>query len=354
MCGASYGNASQSGSASRPFDRAAAATELQGGPCTLNDVVRREAHTRHRNSNPPSRGAGRVAFCARTARRSVAVRPNVMQRWYPDEKTRDAWATAARDAEFDAAIVHLFVAQSTGSEYGAMHYPPGMWAVPGDNTFDFSDGLRVRIRELVDEHVTVVAEGQSDDLRLLVLRHEAEHVAQDLLHPPNGQVGLRLYSLFGDAYYGASPHERDADAAATAMRKALNLPASAEDLRGPNRKLYEAEWTPPDRESLPLRLLAHSLFNPKNFDIACRSSSTWPYVDPDELLDKLLPGARKVRSAVGNHYIQRALDSVAYDYNEAEWKNLPQEERNTVLDALRGRLVQEEGRAVREIRQLLD
>jgi hypothetical protein len=276
-----------------------------------------------------------------------------MQKWNPDNKTGDAWKAAARDAGFDPAIVHLFVATSTGNEYGAMHYPPRMWAVPGDNTFDFSGGLRVRIRELRDEHVIVVAEGQSDDLRLLLLRHEAEHVAQDLFRPAIGQVGQRLYALFNEAYYGAIPHERDADAAATAMRRALNLPASAEDLRGPNRKLYEAEWTAPDRESLPLRLLAHSLFNPENFDIACRSSSTWTYVDPDELLDELLPGAGKVRTAVGDLYVQRALDAVAYDYDEDEWKKLPKEEQDRVLDELRGRLVQEEQRVVVEIRPLL-
>jgi hypothetical protein len=279
-----------------------------------------------------------------------------MQRWYPDEATRNAWATAARDADFDPAsvTVHLFVAPSTGNEYGAMHYSPGMWAVPGDNTFDFSDGLRVRIRELVDEHVVVLAEGQSDDLRLLLLRHEAEHVAQDLFRPAMGQVGLRLYALFGDAYYGAIPHERDADAAATAMRKALNLRASAEDLRGPNRKLYDAEWAQPDRESLPLRLLAYSLFNQENFDIACRSSSTWRDVDPDELLDALLPGAGKVRAASGDRYVQRALDALAYDYDEDVWMKLPKEEQDAVLDELRGRLVQEEQKVVEEIRPLLD
>src|SRR5207253_590125 len=129
----------------------------------------------------------------------------------------------------------------------------------------------VRIRQLVDEQVIVVGSSTERDLRLLLLRHEAEHVGQDMHRASIGQVGLRLRDIFGETYYGAMPHERDADAAATAMRKELELPATTDDLSGRNRKLYEAEWDAPDRASLPLRLLAYSLFNPRDFDTTCRS-----------------------------------------------------------------------------------
>jgi hypothetical protein len=273
--------------------------------------------------------------------------------WLPDEETLGAWATAASDAGFDPDIAHLFVARSSNDEkYQAMHYPPGMWALPHDRTFDFSGGLRERIYELEDEQVVVLVEGKPPELRLLLLRHEAEHVGQDLFLPAIGQVGVRLYDLFGDAYYSATPHERDADAAATAMRKALDLASSA-DVRAANPKLHDAEWIAPDRQSLPLRLLAFSLFNPKDFDTACRSSSSLPSVDPDALLEDLLPGATKVRAAVGEQYKQRALDAVAYEFDETEWRKRPQEERDAVLDELRGRLVQEEQKVIDEIQPLL-
>jgi hypothetical protein len=275
-------------------------------------------------------------------------------KWLPDDETREAWATAAGDALIDPSLVHLYVAASTDDEYGAMHYPPGTWALPHDDTFDYSDGLRERLYELQDEHVIVIAKGQAADLRLLVLRHEAEHVGQDLFNPAIGHVGLRLTALWGDAYYGALPHERDADAAATAMRESRQLQASAEDLTGPNRKLYSAEWPPADRASLPVRLLAQSLFHPTNFNTACRSSSTWPSVDPDELLEELLPGAARVRAAVKNRYVQRALDAVAYDYDEHEWPKLPTHERDAILDKLRGQLVDEEVRVINEIHPILE
>ena len=132
------------------------------------------------------------------------------------------------------------------------------------------------------------------------------------------------------------------------------MAATADDLRGLNRKLYDAESDPPDRESLPLRLLAYSLFNPKDFDTACRASSSWTFVDPDKLLEELIPGAAKVRAEVGERYVQPALDAIAHDYRDDDWQKLSREERNSVTDDLRGRLVDLEQAVVGEIRQILD
>ncbi len=69
-------------------------------------------------------------------------------KWLPDEETLELWSSAAQDAGVDPASAHIFVAPATDEGYGAMHYPPGMWAVPGDRSFDLSGGLRVRVREL--------------------------------------------------------------------------------------------------------------------------------------------------------------------------------------------------------------
>jgi hypothetical protein len=274
--------------------------------------------------------------------------------WLPDDETLDLWATAARDADLDPATVQLFVAPpGRRDQYQALHFPPGMWPLPDDESLDFSGGLRERLYELKDEDVIVLADGKPRDLRLLLLRHEAEHVGQDRLCPAIGQVGVRLAEFFGDAYYGAAPHERDADAAATALRRALDIAASDDDLRSDNRKLYDAEWSPPDRPSLPMRLFAFSLFSPANFDLACRSSSSFPSVDPDALLEELLPGAAGVRADVGDRYQRAAEEAVAYDYDPEEWKRLPREDRNPVLDELRGRLVQQEELVIEEIGPLL-
>src|SRR5437588_580355 len=100
-------------------------------------------------------------------------------KWHPDDETVELWAHAATHAGVDPDSAHVFVAAAMREGYGAMHYPPGMWATSGENSFDFADGLRVRIHELKDEHVIVVAEGKPREVRLLLLRHEAEHVAQD-------------------------------------------------------------------------------------------------------------------------------------------------------------------------------
>jgi hypothetical protein len=275
-------------------------------------------------------------------------------KWQPDDETVELWGQAATHAGVDPESVHLFVAEPRIEGYGAMHYAPGMWAVPGDNSFDFSDGLRERIHELKDEHVIVVAPGPPPDMRLLLLRHEAEHVAQDQYRLAIGQVGLRLFGVVGDAYYGTVPIERDADAAATALRKELGLPASEDDLRGSFGNLLAATWDAPVRETLPVRLLAYSLFNPARFDTTCRSSSTFAWVNPDELLESLVPGAKTLRAAVGDRYVKRAEDAVAYDYNPAAWEELSQGERDTVLDYLRRRLVDEERRVVEEIEPLLE
>jgi hypothetical protein len=274
-------------------------------------------------------------------------------KWHPDDETVALWVKAATHAGVDPDSAHLFVAASMREGLGATHYPPGMWAFPGDNSFDFRDGLRMRTRELKDEHVVVVADGKPRDVRLLLLRHEAEHVAQDQYRLAIGQVGLRLNNLFTEAYYGAVPIERDADAAATAMHAELGLPVADEDLAGSFANLYAAPWDAPNRETLPIRLLAYSLFQPDHFDTTCLEGPPFLVVDPDDLLESLLPGAGAVRQAVGNRYVARAKKAVEYDFDGDVWNKLPQEERDTVLDGLRRRLVDEEQRLVEEIEPLV-
>ena len=126
--------------------------------------------------------------------------------------------------------------------------------------------------------------------RLLLLRHEAEHVGQEAASAEAGAFALRLAIAVpqdADWLYLAMPHERDADAAATAFRVANHIEATPADLQGLDRMLYGAPWPAPNRESLPLRLLAFSLFFPDLFDVACRANQYWPPVDrPDRGHDR--------------------------------------------------------------------
>lgn len=274
----------------------------------------------------------------------------MIDKFTPDDETKHAWEIAAEDAGVDPASVHLFVAKSTDDDYGAMHYAPGMWAMPGDNSFEFGE-LRVRIRELKDEHVLVLAEGKPEALRLLLLRHEAEHVAQDGFKPAIAQVGPRLYDLFTPRdFYGATPHERDANAAATAFGKSYGIEPSTDDLRGSDRKLFAAEWPAPDLDSLPIRLFAYSLLSPKAFDVTCKTEVSWTNVDPDDVLEELFPGARGFRAKVGDRYAEPALEALKNDLAEESWAALSKEEQNTIWDDLRGRLVAQEKQVVEDIR----
>src|SRR4051812_48468143 len=109
-----------------------------------------------------------------------------------NDATYEAWEAAARHAGVDPPLVNLFTARSHDDRHGAVYYPPGMWPVPGDNSFVFSGGLRMQLRELVDEHAIVVAEGRPRELLLLLLRHEATHVAQSIRNPAAGDVSQRL------------------------------------------------------------------------------------------------------------------------------------------------------------------
>jgi hypothetical protein len=89
-----------------------------------------------------------------------------------------------------------------------------------------------------------------------------------------------------------------------------------------------------------------SLFNPECFDVACRGSQGPPQVDPDELLDELIEGGSRVRRALRNRFAEEVEEKLQTPYSEQEaWDALSREERNRVIDELRARLVEEEGRA---------
>src|SRR5689334_4408805 len=120
------------------------------------------------------------------------------------------WETAATDAAFDPALVVLYPLASAGL-FGAMHYPPGRWPHQYDNEFAYDDRHHEALYDLRDRHVLVVDEAMQPPKRVLVLRHEAEHVAQHEAKAAGAEVALRLAAGLpgADWLYLAMPHERD-------------------------------------------------------------------------------------------------------------------------------------------------
>jgi hypothetical protein len=235
-----------------------------------------------------------------------------------------------------------------------MHYPPGMWALPGEDAFELSAEVHQELYDRREEHALVIDRDAPSLLRILLLRHEAEHVVQDLFLPAIGHVAVRLQGILGPQFYAAQPHERDADSAATALRRKRNIPVDEEESQGPNRLLYNAPWDEPDPTTLPVRMLAFSIFNPDGFDIACTGSQGPPQVDPDALLDELVAGGSKVRRALRDRFAAEVEEKLETPYSEQDaWDGLSRQERNRVIDELRERLVAEEARVVQAVREEL-
>jgi hypothetical protein len=253
-----------------------------------------------------------------------------------------AWETAAADAEVGDVEVVLYPLSANAS-YGAMHFPPGLSPHQWDTDFGYTAADRKRLEELRDQHVLVVDRALARRRRALVLRHEAEHVSQAETLPAASEFAQRLAVALpteADWLYLAMPHERDADAATTRFRREREIEVSASDLEGPDRFLYDAPWAPPDPESLPLRLLAFSLFYPNDFDLACSTSQFWPSVDPEALIAEMIPGGVAARAKLRKELVGKLEEIADHGISQAAWDVMPRTERNAVSDELRTQVVE--------------
>jgi hypothetical protein len=265
------------------------------------------------------------------------------------------WATAAADAGFDPALVVLYPLPSAGL-FGAMHYPPGRWPHQYDNEFAYDDRHRQALYDLRDRHVLVVDGAIQPPKRVLLLRHEAEHVAQYEANPAGAEVALRLaVGLPGaDWLYLAMPHERDADAAATRLREAVGIEATDDEALEADRMLYVAAWPAPDRDTLPLRLLAFTLFYPEDFDLACTANQFWPYVDPAVIVEEMIEGGTAARAQFRDLFEGFLEELTDHGITQQEWDAMGRAERNRVNDDLRARVVEAEAGAVTRLREILE
>jgi hypothetical protein len=241
-----------------------------------------------------------------------------------------AWRQAANDAGLDPATVHLFYRRARGN-FGAMHYPPGMWAMPLEDFFVLSEQDRAEIYALCHAHVLLVDDDAEGARLALLLRHEAEHVRQEVDSPASGQVVARTAAALPvESFYYAVPFD-------------------AATHEGDDRFLYDAPWPQPDLESLPRRILAFVLMVP-GFDDVCRHSQTFPAVDPDELLEELVEGATDVRREIGGSH-SAALQEIAAksNHDQVSWGRLSRQERRSITDDLLGRVVAAETEILAEV-----
>jgi hypothetical protein len=265
------------------------------------------------------------------------------------------WDTAATDAGFDRDLVVLYPLPSNG-RFGAMHFPPGQWPHQHDNEFAYDGGRREALYGLRDRHVLVVDEALEAPKRILVLRHEAEHVAQHETNAAGAEVALRLaVGLPGaDWLYLAMPHERDADAATTRLRVAMEIAAGEDDVLGSDRMLYVAPWPAPDTAALPLRLLAFTLFYPESFDLACTSNQFWPYVDPAAIVEEMIEGGTTARAQLRHRFDGFLEELTSHGITQEQWNAMDRADRNQINDELRARVVEAEAEAVAELSEILE
>lgn len=263
------------------------------------------------------------------------------------------WTVAAVDAGVPEREVLLSPLRATG-QHGAMYFPPGVAPSIDDHEFAYSESDRKTLLDRQGEHVLVIDDNVPEPRRLLLLRHEAEHIAQAMQRGATVQFVLRLVdALPNDWLYQAMPHERDADAAATSLRGRRRIEVTPAEVEGDDRMLYCAPWGPPQRDSLPLRLLAFSLFVIDEFDDVCRSGQNWPAVDPDVLAEELVAGAVRLRSDY-RRVAAGFLEQLPYpEVNRERWAALPRTKKNAIRDGLRARVLEREEQIVEQLKDAL-
>ena len=296
-------------------------------------------------------GTLRQSCCGRHGRRFAAPYATAMT----FDELRADWDAVADDAgTAETDVRFLIVTPAEGSNYGATYWRPGLWPIRADDAFAYSATDLSTLHALREEHVVVVAPIGSSAARMLLLRHEAEHVSQQLTNPAAMEVAERLaHALPLPVYYHSLPHERAADQAATRFARAHEIDAAAAGLDSSDRFLYAAPWHQEDPDGLPFRLVAFSLFYPDEFDAACRSSQNAPAVDPDTVLEQLVAGAAAARSELRQDYsdaMVQIADANNPTQDPAEWAALPLAERHSINDRIRAALAAVEAEIVVSLR----
>lgn len=92
-------------------------------------------------------------------------------------------------------------------------------------------------------------------------------------------------------------------------------------------------WAPPDRSTLPLRLLAWTILEGDAFDVVATASQSLPYADPRQLAENLVPGGGDLRERLRMSYDGKFEASLPTP--PSNWGQLTTEQRLPIIQHLR-------------------
>jgi hypothetical protein len=242
------------------------------------------------------------------------------------------WESVSADAGLTTETIVILPAHAgTVAAFGAIYFAPGESPDAGRPDFPLS---RPEINELsrcIDDHVIVLNVDNEMRLVPLVLRHEAEHVIQQLRSPEAAELATLIAAVESEhaamAFNPVLPHEREADASSRAYAVKEGIAASERDLESSNRFLFKAPWTrevDETQENLSIRLLAWVLMLPRIYPSVERSVS------------KLYPDEPQIRQRLAYLEPQSRLEKItAHGIDEEAFKTMTRLEQLAFQDQLR-------------------
>lgn len=259
------------------------------------------------------------------------------------------WESVSTDADLAPDTVEILpVHAGSAAALGAVYFAPGEAPDRSRADFPLSQEQIAKLARRTDDHVIALNLDQDPRLVPLVLRHEAEHVVQQL----HSSEAARLATLIaaveaqhaGMALNPVLPHERDADASCRLYALKNGIEASAEDLESANRFLFKAPWTheaDETVETLPVRLLAWVLMLPRG------------YVSVETSVKRLYRDESKTRQTLAHLRPESRLQEItAHGVDQDAFDKMSRREQLAFQDELRIKVVAAEREIARAIAEL--
>jgi hypothetical protein len=182
----------------------------------------------------------------------------------------------------------------------------------------------------------------------LVLRHEAEHVNQQLCSPEAAHLATLIAAVEEKhakrAFNPVLPHERDADASSRRYAVKEGIEASEEDLASSNRFLFKVPWPQQAKETpqtLPVRLLAWVLMLPR------------VYPPVESLVTRLYPDEPQIRRRLAHLHPESRLQEVTdHGIDDNAFKRMTRLEQLAFQDEIRVKAIDAEREIARAINQV--
>lgn len=127
------------------------------------------------------------------------------------------WESVSTDADLEPGTVEILpVHVGFGAAFGAVYFAPGETPDEARADFPLSQEEIAQLARHTDDHVIALNLDQDPRLLPLVLRHEAEHVVQQLHSSEAAHLATLIAAAeaqhAGMVLNPVLPHERDADA----------------------------------------------------------------------------------------------------------------------------------------------